>query len=301
MDMGGRISIASYGKNNFTFQMAETEKSSFLATVRGNLVKMPPTERRLAEFVLNFPGELASYNASELAKLANVSNATVSRFVQRLGYASYEDARRHVRTEQSAGAAIYMPSSHEASVADLVDLHFAQGVRNLTDTGKTLSAAEIDAIADAILGARRVIFIGFRTSQAFASYLHWQVLQVIDSSRLLPQAGQTLAEEFASLSEDDCVVFFGLPRRIGQNDLILEQLRRTGARLLYITDDKLAPYAGATWHLRCRIAAPGQLFNHVSVIGLCHFLATRVIERAGPAARKRLSYIEALHDSLNEL
>jgi DNA-binding MurR/RpiR family transcriptional regulator len=280
--------------------MSETRQPSFLGAVRAGLPGMPPTERRLAEFVLSFPGELASYNASELAKLANVSNATVSRFVQRLGYASYDEVRRHVRSEQSAGGAIYLPSTQGDDPSDLVELHFAQGARNLTDTGKTISIAEIDEIADTILAARRVAFFGFRTSQAFASYLHWQLQQVIDSSRLLPQVGQTLAEEIASFSEGDCVVFFGLPRRIRDNDLILEQLRKTGAKLLYITDDKLTPDAGATWHLRCRIAAPGQLFNHVSVMGLCHFLATRVIERAGTAARKRLSYIEAIHDSLSE-
>lgn len=281
--------------------MSEIPKSSFLGAVRENLSRMPPTERRLAEFLLNFPGELASYNASELAKLANVSNATVSRFVQRLGYKSYEDARHHVRNEQSTGAAIYLSGTKEDTVSDLVDVHFAQAGRNLTDTGKTMSITEIDEIADAILSARRVALFGFRTSQAFASYLHWQMLQVVDNSRLLPQPGQTLAEEIASFTEKDCVLYFGLPRRIRNNDLILEHIRKSGAKLLYITDDKLPPNAGVTWHLRCRIAAPGQLFNHVSVIGLCHLLATRVIERAGTPARKRLSYIEALHDSLKEL
>lgn len=281
--------------------MSEIEKPSFLGAVRESLSRMPPTERRLAEFLLNFPGELASYNASELAKLANVSNATVSRFVQRLGYASYEDARRHVRTEQNTGAAIYLSGTKEDAASDLIDLHFAQGARNLTDTGKSMSIAEIDEIADAILSARRVALFGFRTSQAFASYLHWQMLQVVDSSRLLPQPGQTLGEEIASFTEEDCVLFFALPRRIRDNDLILEHIRKSGAKLLYITDDKMPPNSGVTWHLRCRTGAPGQLFNHVSVIGLCHLLATRVIERAGTPARKRLSYIEALHDSLNEL
>ncbi|WP_302667026.1 MurR/RpiR family transcriptional regulator [Celeribacter baekdonensis] len=172
--------------------MNETGKSSFLGAVRENLSRMPPTERRLAEFLLSFPGELASYNASELAKLANVSNATVSRFVQRLGYASYEDARRHVRTEQNTGAAIYLSGTKQDAASDLIDLYFAQGARNLTDTGKSMSIAEVDEIADAILSARRVALFGFRSSQAFASYLHWQMLQVVDSSRLLPQPGQTL-------------------------------------------------------------------------------------------------------------
>ena len=43
---------------------------------------------------LDRPGELAAWNASELAEHAEVSNATVSRLVRRLGYGSYDEARR---------------------------------------------------------------------------------------------------------------------------------------------------------------------------------------------------------------
>ena len=65
--------------------MASKERS-FLFRVREALEDLHPAERRLGGFVCDFPGELASYSASELATLAQVSNATVSRFVKRLGY-----------------------------------------------------------------------------------------------------------------------------------------------------------------------------------------------------------------------
>jgi DNA-binding MurR/RpiR family transcriptional regulator len=49
--------------------------------VRQALPSLHPAERRLGDFVCDFPGELASYSGSELAQLAHVSKATVSRFV----------------------------------------------------------------------------------------------------------------------------------------------------------------------------------------------------------------------------
>ena len=61
--------------------MAET--LSFLERVRQQLAEFHPMERQLAEFVLDFPGDLASYAANELAALSGVSNATVSRFIKR--------------------------------------------------------------------------------------------------------------------------------------------------------------------------------------------------------------------------
>ena len=41
---------------------------SLLSRIRDHVQKLPPTERRLADFILDFPGEISSYSASELAK-----------------------------------------------------------------------------------------------------------------------------------------------------------------------------------------------------------------------------------------
>ena len=46
-------------------------------------------ERRLADVVLNFPGDLAGYTATELATISEVSNTAGSRFVRRLGFAGH--------------------------------------------------------------------------------------------------------------------------------------------------------------------------------------------------------------------
>ena len=82
--------------------------ASFVSRVREALGALPPTERRLGEFVLDFPGNLSSYSASELARLTGVSNASVTRFVRRLGYESYDEARRHAREAGSSGAPLYL-------------------------------------------------------------------------------------------------------------------------------------------------------------------------------------------------
>lgn len=81
---------------------------SFIGQVRQLLDRLPPTERRLGEFVLTFPGDLAGHAASELAAMVGVSNAIVTRFIRRLGCASYEEARRHARAASESGPAPFM-------------------------------------------------------------------------------------------------------------------------------------------------------------------------------------------------
>jgi DNA-binding MurR/RpiR family transcriptional regulator len=274
---------------------------SFLSRVRGELHRMHSAERRLAEFVLNFPGEIASYSASELAKLANVSNSTITRFIQRLGYVNYDDARKRVRAEREGGAALYFSAQGIHDPDKALEAHLEQGRTNVSRTFAVISMAEIDAVAEAMLAARRVWIIGFRTSHAFAIYLRWQTIQVIENVLLIPGAGETLGENLVSIAPNDCVIVFGLRRRVPHTEHVLEQIVKSKAKLLYITDESIERRADVTWHVQCQTSSPGPLFNHVSVMSYLHLLATRVIERAGKAGRKRLSAIEISHDVLNEL
>jgi DNA-binding MurR/RpiR family transcriptional regulator len=136
--------------------MKAPPERSFLARLRRALPALHPAERRLGEFVCDFPGELASYDAQELAKFANVSKATVSRFVRRLGYESYDEARRHARAEQRTGSRLFMahagdPDGTEASLTHNVE----QGKLNLDRTFATITQAQIDAAAQAMLDARK--------------------------------------------------------------------------------------------------------------------------------------------------
>ncbi|NVD41043.1 MurR/RpiR family transcriptional regulator [Ensifer sp. HO-A22] len=277
------------------------KERSFLTRVRQVLPELHPAERRLGDFLCDFPGEVASYSAQELAALAHVSKATVSRFIQRLGYDNYEEARRHARADKQTGSRLFLATSADTAGEQSVTAHVAQGVANIEATFLAVSETQINTASTALLKARKVWVIGFRASHSFATYLQWQLTQVIENIAAIPGGGQTLGEHLVSFTPDDVVIVFGLRRRIALMDTLLGQVEKSGARLLYITDEGVPFLTQAEWHFRCQTLAPGPLFNHVSVMALCHLLTTRCIETAGVTGRNRLRGIEALNDALEEL
>lgn len=274
---------------------------SFLQRVRASMDSLHPTERRLATFLLNFPGELAAYTAQELAALASVSAPTVSRFIKRLGYANYDEARRHVRSDRKSGAALFMVAAKASEPEGQLRAHLDQAKANLETTLLGIPASEIDAIARCVLAAPRSWIVGFRTSQSFATYFHWQSYQVAPRLQVIPQAGQTMGEHIAAIAREDCVVVFALSRRIRAMDAILAALVQSGSRVALISDEGMARRSDVAWHLTCATLAPGPLFSHASVMLLIQILATRMIELSGSEGRKRLSGIEMLHDRLDEV
>ncbi|WP_347554158.1 MurR/RpiR family transcriptional regulator [Robbsia sp. KACC 23696] len=280
--------------------MTKTEQS-FVSRIRAHLQALPSAERRLAEFVLDFPGDLASYTGAELSALADVSPATVSRFVRRLGYETYEEARRHVRDEKNSGSPLFLTAGDRHGDDSPLEAHALQGAQNLTSTFARLSPTMIDEVARAIVDARRVLVVGYRSSQAFASYFRWQIHQVVEQAIALPGPGETVGEYLASLEARDIVVLFGLRRRVPQTDSLLDHLAVLGVKTLYITDQYAPAHRGATWTIHCDTAAPGPLDNHAAVIGLCGLLATRIFAEAGNQGRRRLSAIESAHDAMGEM
>ncbi len=281
--------------------MKSRAKSSFLARIRAALPQLHPAERRLGEFLCDFPGELASYDAQELARLANVSKATVSRFVRRLDYANYEEARRHAREEQRSGSRLFLDHAGAAAGESSLVAAIQQGKENLDRTFGAIPQAELDAVAKTILAARKTWIIGFRASHPFADYLRWQLTQAVENVVSIPGGGETLGEHLGSVSPSDCVVVIGLRRRVALTDQVLDYLAAVKPAIAYVTDEGVEPDRRADWHFRCQTASTGPLFNHVSVMALCHLLAMRTIELAGGGGRARLRRIEIANDTLGEL
>lgn len=195
---------------------------SFVRRVRGHLEALPETERKLANFVLEFPGELAGYAGNELAELAGVSPSTVSRFIRRIGYESYEEARRHVREEKQSGSPLFQSSIAGSKRGAGVLAHTQVSASNLASTLERLADAQVMEIAQAILDAEQVLIFGSRSSHGFAVYLRWQIIQVVPRVMAIPGAGETLGEHLASVGPRDCVIVFGIRRQTRQVSAVLE-------------------------------------------------------------------------------
>lgn len=281
--------------------MTVTPSKPFLARVADELSELNPSERKLADLVLDFPGEMAGYNATEIAELAGVSNATVSRFVRRLGYASFEEARRAVRDEQRAGTALLRFSNKLPSGTGAVAQHYETSRQNLELTYGGIDGDAIDGLARAMLSAPRVWFVGFRAGQSFAQYLGWQTSQVLPNVTILPRAGETLAESFASLAAQDVVFLVALRRKPKLVSAVAGAVRKASASLAILQDRPSPELAEADWHIDCATSTTAPLMNHVASMAVCNLIAARVIELSGAAGRGRMAAIEEYHRRFDEL
>ncbi|WP_424970870.1 MurR/RpiR family transcriptional regulator [Dinoroseobacter sp. S76] len=274
---------------------------SFLSRVKAALPELHRAERTLGTFLLDFPGDLASYDAQELARLSGVSKSTVSRFVRRLGFENYESARRAAREERQSGSRRFLAHSESVPPEEQLAISLQEELDNVSRTFERIDMAKLDALAEAIVTSRKVWVAGYRISHSFASYVYWQLIKVVPEAALIPQGGESLGEHFAAMQPDDLVIWIALRQKMAKTDAALRQLNRLGIRTALISDDGSDTDHRMAWHFRCRIETSSPQFNHASVTSLCHQIVTRATLRAGLDARTRLRRIDELNQDLGEV
>lgn len=262
------------------------------------LPSLSDAEKRLAHFLLDFPGELAAYDAQELAKLSEVSKATVSRFVRRIGFENYDQARKAVRLETRAGSRLFMGHVSVPEDVSSVDQMLEEERANLEWTFLRARPEELQKLAEAVLNARKVWVVGQRISHSFASYLGWQLTKIVKDVVVCPQGGETMGEYISGMEEGDVVVYIALRRRMAGTEVLLDAISNIGAKLAVVSDEGMDVYAPARWHFLCRTQSTSPQFNHAAVLALCHQIVTRCTLAAGMDGRRRLREVDELNEAL---
>lgn len=253
--------------------------------------RLSPQERKAADVLLEHQADLAAYRAAELAVLAEVSKATMSRLFRRLGFDDFDDVRHHVRTLRNLGEPRLSanPTDAKAIVASETDAIAA-----------VLRDNDLPAAIAAIAGARQVLVLGWRNSYAIALHARQQLAQARPAVRLGPTPGQTVGEDLVDLGSDDVVVVFGFRRRPTGFAAKLAEAGAGGATVILIADPTLGAQ-GADILLHCTIQGPLAFDSYAAAMSLISVLADGVMTARGSAGHARVSSISDTYTRLGEV
>lgn len=262
---------------------------------------LPESERKLAELLSAQPALLATHSATELATLAASSKAAVTRFIQRLGYDSFAQARREAREAQRWGAPGFQADA-DAPVEEVFGVHLRRDIENLTETFSRLAVGVAKPAVAKLAEARRVAVVGFRNSQPLAQYFGRQLVLLRDNVMVLPQPGQTLGEDLAHLGPEDLLVILALRRRVPALSRAAALARKAGVPVLAFTDcgaeDGALP---ATWRIQCEVRGASRFDSYVGPISVLNLLVSALSRHPSIDASARLRQIERWHEGLDEL
>lgn len=264
--------------------------------------QLSPTQQKLAACILNHQGDIATYSATELAKLADVSKSAVTRLLQRLGYKDFTEVKKQVRAARRWGTPIAEKQPENRPLSTLFQDYVTCDQSNIRRTLEAINSQDYQTAVRWISRADKVYIIGYRNNHALGLHLRQQLTQCRSGVQLLPLPGQTLGEEVAGFTREDIVIIMGVRRRPSWLKNLMISLRQKGLRLLYITDHAdVNPHDISDLHFPCVVRGVSAFDSYASVMNLISMLASSVYQETYDSANERIQTIENTYQTLNEL
>jgi len=136
-----------------------------LLRIRGLFPGLRPSERKVAQYVLDHPEEVVDLSVTELARKSGVSDATIVKFSQRLGYSGYQQFKimlsRELAQPTKANYGELDPADDLAKVKAKV---ITMNMTALEETLHTLSDSELERAVEAICSAPVIHLYGVGAS-----------------------------------------------------------------------------------------------------------------------------------------
>ncbi|MFC9068393.1 MurR/RpiR family transcriptional regulator [Streptomyces harbinensis] len=214
--------------------------------------RLTPAQRRIAHCMVERAGEAPYLSSVELARLAGVSQPSVTRFAVALGFDGYPALRRALRgpqrPEPAGGGAGTGAGAGDGTGADaggnLYQRAVAAEIANLRQLADTLADPAPVARAGRLLAASRPLpVLGLRAAAAQARGFAYFAAKVHPEVRLLDEGGSMLADRIdaAVAAGASALLCFALPRHPRETAQALELARAAGLRVVTVADSPFAP------------------------------------------------------------
>lgn len=223
---------------------------------KGAADSLTPNERRLVTTVIESPTSAALGTASELAKAVGVHEATASRLVRKLGYASYAEFRDALRAEFIATqetATRFERTISETGPDSILGTLARQESNALGRIEDFITPEQINSAATTLMSAGRIFVYGYGNAETLALMMLKRFRRFGCDVQKLDADPRGLAEQALGFRADDVVLTFAFRRSPRAYDVLMEAAREAGATSIVISGS-----AGATLvpQPNCLLAAP---------------------------------------------
>jgi DNA-binding MurR/RpiR family transcriptional regulator len=256
-----------------------------------NRVRLTPSQRRIMQYIVDNYEEAIFLTASQLAHSVGVSEATVVRLAQALGFDGYPGMqskfREGLQNRLSTVTRLEHTVDHVRQVGDVVVKVLQEDIQNLSQTLRNLPIEVFEQAVTDIEKAKRIFVVGLRGAHApaltLATYLRFLGKQ---AQLLMPGHGE-LWDVLQGLEKTDLVIGISLPRYTSVTVEILEHARSQRTRVGAITDSPLSPLARhAHWVLTAKCQLDSFIESFTAVTSLVNALLTAIsIQKPGKTLR----------------
>ncbi|MGH8712949.1 MAG: MurR/RpiR family transcriptional regulator, partial [Casimicrobiaceae bacterium] len=259
--------------------------------IRRDFDGLTPELQRAARWVADHPGETGLLSMRQQARSAGVSAPTMIRLARALGFDNYAALRRPFqeamagRSLQFGRRASALQAAPEARRIGRLATELARSQIEDVQSVLTLNpAALVDAVVGVIAAARRVGFLGVRSSFGIAFQFRYAYNLIARNGVLFDGLGGTVHDQVDTLDRGDVLIAISQSPYSTPTVEAVDAAARRGVTVVALTDSVVSPLARRATHaLRYRADSVSFFPSMIAPLALVELLLARLAAKGGKA------------------
>ena len=226
--------------------MSKVEKVDLIALINSEFVKLSKGQKIIAQFILSDYDKVAFMTAAKLGESVGVSESTVVRFANALGFDGYPELQKSlqelIKTKLTTVQRVEMSKEYSSDFATLQKV-LKSDMENIRGTLDDIDPLAFESAINRITTAKKIYIVGLRSSATLGEYLAFYLNFILDNVVLVNYGISDVFEQILKVNKDDLVIGISFPRYSKKTYELLRFAKEQGANIIAITDSKTAPIA----------------------------------------------------------
>ena len=214
--------------------MNEQKNTDLLKIIQEKQSTFSKGQKQISSFILGHYDKAAYMTAAKLGALVGVSESTVVRFANELGFAGYPELQHSlqemIRSKLTTIQRIEI-TNDRIGESDLLEKVLCSDIDKIKHTLDEIDRTSFENAVDDLIGADMIYIIGMRSSSSLASFMYHYLNLVFPHVRLVrTTSGSEIFEQLLRINEHDAINALGYAKK-------------QGAKVISITDSAASPIA----------------------------------------------------------
>lgn len=224
--------------------MSIKENVDLIHIIQNEFSKLSKGQKIIAQYILSDYDKVAFMTAAKLGDTVGVSESTVVRFANALGFSGYPELQKSlqelIKTKLTTVQRVEMSKEYSNDFTTLKKVLRAD-IENIKGTLDDIDPEAFETAINKITTAKKIYIVGLRSSATLGEYLAFYLNFILDNVVLVNYGISDVFEQILKVTEEDLVIGISFPRYSKRTYELLEYAKKQGADIISITDSKLAP------------------------------------------------------------
>jgi DNA-binding MurR/RpiR family transcriptional regulator len=273
--------------------------SNVYQIIASKIPQMSKSQVKIAKYILENPNVVPFFTVGKLAEKTGVSEATIVRFANFLGYSGYPELQQNMQhsVQKQLTTVERLQMSHhiyeqEKGVYDI----FQDDLQNIKSTMEQLDLNAFKQAVNSILKADRIFIAANRSAMSLGIFLHYYLQIILNNVHIL-ESVETAVERTFDLNEKDVVIGISFSRYTNSTIKMLSYGKMKRAKTIAITDNLLSPLVpNADIVLTASSQMPTFIDSFVAPLSLINALITFIGKEKMNDIQTKLETLEEIWD-----